>query len=96
MLEVTIFNIKFIRRDRIATVSKDLFTECGRLDDLHLNKAMAGEANDPLLEISRWAEPDPLAEDPLPSTSSDSTSVPRSMIKRFNQHSIMVFKFIAF
>lgn len=71
------------------TAGKDLFTECGRLDDLQLNKAMANEANDPLLEISRWAEPDPLAEDVAP-TPSESTSVPRSMIKRFNQHSIMV------
>lgn len=62
-----------------------------------MNKAMANPIEDPFLDIQRWVEPDPLGED-LPATSntsnitSESASVHRSMIKRFNQHSIMVLK----
>lgn len=75
--------------DRITTVSKDLFTECGRMDDIKLGEAMAKGPEDPLLEMAKWAEPDPLGDEPPPYPA-DSMSVPRSMIKRFNQHSIMV------
>lgn len=83
-------------RDRITAGTKDIFSECGKIDDQALKVAVAEASGDPLLDIRLFG--DNSLEDGFGGASSDrnvvnsGNIVHQNMIKRFNQHSIMVLK----
>lgn len=88
------FQSHYFHRDRLSAGTKDLFAECGKIDDMNMKNAVHGGPENPLLNIKDF-EDVPL-EEGFCSVNGDLT-VPNSgnivhqnMIKRFNQHSIMV------
>ncbi|KAG7309061.1 hypothetical protein JYU34_004941 [Plutella xylostella] len=89
------FQSHYFHRDRIASSSsKDLFGECAKLDDQSIASAMKHTTLDLTVDLPQFTERVPLLphEDDAPEQRADSGAVHRNMIKRFNQHSIMVLK----
>ncbi|EDW74272.1 uncharacterized protein Dwil_GK21470 [Drosophila willistoni] len=90
------FQSHYFHRDRLTAGTKDIFTECGKIDDHALKAAVQQGAGDPLLDLKKF-EDVPL-EEGFGSVSGDrnvvnsGNIVHQNMIKRFNQHSIMVLK----
>ncbi|XP_019890265.1 general transcription factor IIH subunit 1 [Musca domestica] len=90
------FQSHYFHRDRITAGTKDIFAECGKIDDQALKAAVQQGAGDPLLDLKQF-EDVPL-EEGFCSVSGDRNNVNsgnivhQNMIKRFNQHSIMVLK----
>ncbi|XP_076177301.1 transcription factor B1 [Ptiloglossa arizonensis] len=89
------FQSHYFHRDRINAGTKDLFTECAKIDDQELKKDIQLGINDPLVDITSF-EDQTLDENygngPSKSDKVSGNIVHQSMIKRFNQHSIMVLK----
>lgn len=94
------FQSHYFHRDRLTSGTKDIFTECSRIDDKALEQAVAENAGDPLLDL-RLFEDSSLAEGfcsasttekPVPGHDKSGNIVHQNMIKRFNQHSFMVLK----
>lgn len=89
------FQSHYFHRDRINAGTKDLFTECAKIDDQELKKDLQSGINDPLLDITSFEDQSLDENYGSGCSKSDKTSgniVHQSMIKRFNQHSIMVMK----
>lgn len=89
------FQSHYFHRDRINAGTKDLFTECAKIDDQELKKDLQSGINDPLVDITSFEDQTLDENYGSGSNKSDKTSgniVHQSMIKRFNQHSIMVMK----
>ncbi|EZA51786.1 hypothetical protein DMN91_004401 [Ooceraea biroi] len=89
------FQSHYFHRDRINAGTKDLFTECAKIDDQELKKDLQSGINDPLVDITSFEDQTLDENYGSGSSKSDKTSgniVHQSMIKRFNQHSIMVMK----
>ncbi|XP_075985028.1 transcription factor B1 [Anticarsia gemmatalis] len=91
------FQSHYFHRDRIASSSsKDLFGECAKMDDQAIASAMKHTTLDLTVDLPQFTEPIPLlpSEDDAPPEKErgDNASIHRNMIKRFNQHSIMVLK----
>ncbi|BFG04705.1 general transcription factor IIH subunit 1 [Drosophila madeirensis] len=90
------FQSHYFHRDRLTAGTKDIFTECGKIDDQALKAAVQKGAGDPLLDLKKF-EDVPL-EEGFGSVAGDrnvvnsGNIVHQNMIKRFNQHSIMVLK----
>lgn len=87
------FQSHYFHRDRINAGTKDLFTECAKIDDQELKKDIQTGINDPLVDITSFE--DQTLDENYGNNKSDKPSgniVHQSMIKRFNQHSIMVMK----
>lgn len=89
------FQSHYFHRDRIITGMKDIFAECGKIDDSTLRKDIRKNMNDPFLNISKFG--DNTIEDGFCSSSTsdqkqDTNIVHQSIIKRFNQHSFMILK----
>lgn len=90
------FQSHYFHRDRITAGTKDIFSECGKIDDQALKVAVQQGSGDPLLDLRQF-EDVPL-EEGFGSVSGDKhlvnsgNIVHQNMIKRFNQHSIMVLK----
>lgn len=90
------FQSHYFHRDRIVAGTKDIFTECGKIDDQQLKLAVQENLGDPLLDIRSFE--DNTLEDGFGSAASSRQTVNsgnivhQSMIKRFNQHSFMVLK----
>ncbi|XP_037716883.1 general transcription factor IIH subunit 1 [Drosophila subpulchrella] len=90
------FQSHYFHRDRLTAGTKDIFTECGKIDDQALKAAVLQGAGDPLLDLKKF-EDVPL-EEGFGSVAGDrnvvnsGNIVHQNMIKRFNQHSIMVLK----
>ncbi|XP_055839241.1 general transcription factor IIH subunit 1 [Episyrphus balteatus] len=88
------FQSHYFHRDRITAGTKDIFSECGKIDDQALKVAVQQGSGDPLLDLRQF-EDVPL-EEGFGSVSGDKhlvnsgNIVHQNMIKRFNQHSIMV------
>lgn len=88
------FQSHYFHRDRIMSGTKDLFSECGKIDDQSLKKAVAQSAGDVLLDLGSFA--DNSLEDGFGGSANDKSGVNsgnivhQNMIKRFNQHSTMV------
>lgn len=88
------FQSHYFHRDRITTGTKDIFTECGKIDDQTLKAAVAKGAGDILLDLRSFE--DNSLEDGFGGSASDKRCVNsgnivhQNMIKRFNQHSTMV------
>lgn len=96
------FQSHYFHRDRIAGATKDIFAECGRIDDQALKADVAKGAGDPLLDLRLFedntleegfggAAPSNEPQDKHMVTGSGNI-VHQNMIKRFNQHSMMVLK----
>ncbi|KAH1027638.1 general transcription factor IIH subunit 1 [Dendroctonus ponderosae] len=88
------FQSHYFHRDRKYAENKDLFTECGKIDDQEMRKDIQAGVNDPLVNLTEF-EDNTLEEGyggvpdkPI----SNIGTVSQAMIKRFNQHSIMVLK----
>lgn len=82
----------YTSRDRKYAESKDIFTECGKIDDQEMKRDIQKGVNDPLVNLTEF-EDKTLDEGYGTATTKLSTStgtVSQAMIKRFNQHSIMV------
>ena len=90
------FQSHYFHRDRIIAGTKDIFTECGKIDDHQLKQDVAANMGDPLLDIRRFE--DNTLEEGFGNSSANKQTVNsgnivhQSMIKRFNQHSFMVLK----
>lgn len=90
------FQSHYFHRDRIVAGTKDIFTECGKIDDQQLKQAVQENLGDPLLDI-RSFEDNTLEEGFCTAAAgkqavNSGNIVHQSMIKRFNQHSFMVLK----
>ncbi|KAF7987419.1 hypothetical protein HCN44_003181 [Aphidius gifuensis] len=89
------FQSHYFHRDRINAGTKDLFTECAKIDDQELKKDIQCGINDPLVDITSFIDKTIDAGYGCGNGDNDRVSgnnVHQSMIKRFNQHSIMVMK----
>ena len=89
------FQSHYFHRDRIMAGTKDLFTECGKIDDQALKSAVAQSASgDALLDLRSFE--DNSLEEGFGGAATDKHGVNsgnivhQNMIKRFNQHSTMV------
>lgn len=88
------FQSHYFHRDRITAGIKDMFAECGKIDDQNMKNAVQCGLQNPLLNIKDFQDV-PL-EEGFCSVNGDLTIpnsgniVHQNMIKRFNQHSIMV------
>uniref|UniRef100_A0A6B2EJP2 General transcription factor IIH subunit 1 n=1 Tax=Phlebotomus kandelakii TaxID=1109342 RepID=A0A6B2EJP2_9DIPT len=90
------FQSHYFHRDRITAGTKDIFSECGKIDDQALKVAVAESSGDPLLDIRLFGD-NSLEEGFGGATTERNQAnsgniVHQNMIKRFNQHSIMVLK----
>lgn len=86
------FQSHYFHRDRINTGSKDLFTDCAKIDDQVLSKETEG-VSDPLVDLSQFDDVSLGEGYGLVSEKAGSqNNIHQNMIKRFNQHSIMVLK----
>lgn len=91
LLEVVLF-LNVFSRDRKYAESKDLFTDCGKIDDQEMKKDIQGGVKDPLVNLTEFEDK---SLDEGYGTGNDKPvgnmgTVSQAMIKRFNQHSIMV------
>lgn len=88
------FQSHYFHRDRIMGGTKDIFTECGKLDDKALQEAVTKSAGDILLDLRSFE--DNSLEEGFGGAPSDKNGVNsgnvvhQNMVKRFNQHSTMV------
>jgi len=89
------FQSHYFHRDRVhAQGTKDLFTECARDDDRSMKKQLEGGINELVADIENFSD-STLAHgfggvaDPVTNTANQNI-VHQNIIKRFNQHSIMV------
>ncbi|XP_055304699.1 general transcription factor IIH subunit 1 [Sitodiplosis mosellana] len=88
------FQSHYFHRDRIMGGTKDIFTECGKIDDKALQEAVTKSAGDVLLDLRQFK--DNSLEEGFGGAVSDKNGVNsgnivhQNMVKRFNQHSTMV------
>lgn len=92
------FQSHYFHRDRITTGLKDIFVECGKIDDSTLRKEIRNNLGDPLLDLGKFGD-NTIEEGFCSSNTNDQKAdhhggniVHQSIIKRFNQHSFMVLK----
>lgn len=92
------FQSHYFHRDRVTAGLKDIFVECGRIDDSTLRKEIRNNLGDPLLDLGKFGD-NTIEEGFCSSNSNDQKPehntgniVHQSIIKRFNQHSFMVLK----
>ncbi|KAL1509559.1 hypothetical protein ABEB36_004273 [Hypothenemus hampei] len=88
------FQSHYFHRDRKYAENKDLFTECGKIDDQELKRDIQAGVKDPLVNLTEF-EDKTLEEGyggSIEKPPSNISTVSQAMIKRFNQHSIMVLK----
>ena len=92
------FQSHYFHRDRITAGPKDIFVECGRIDDSTLRKEIRNNLGDPLLDLGKFGD-NTIDEGFCSSNTNDQKPdnnsgniVHQSIIKRFNQHSFMVLK----
>lgn len=91
------FQSHYFHRDRVTAGLKDIFVECGKIDDSTLRKEIRGNLGDPLLDLGKFGD-NTIEEGFCSSNAGDGKTeaggniVHQSIIKRFNQHSFMVLK----
>ncbi|XP_044737269.1 general transcription factor IIH subunit 1 [Chrysoperla carnea] len=85
------FQSHYFHRDRINAGTKDIFTECGKLDDQELKRDITTGVDDPLLDVTKFDDRQIVVEDTEKNVGSGNL-VHQSMLKRFNQHTIRVLK----
>ncbi|XP_058807076.1 general transcription factor IIH subunit 1 [Phymastichus coffea] len=85
----------YCHRDRINLGTKDIFTECAKIDEQEMKKDIQAGIDDPLVDINSFDDVNMEELFDIGIGKSDKTSgnnIHQNMIKRFNQHSIMVMK----
>lgn len=88
------FQSHYFHRDRIISGNKDIFTECGKMDDKALKEAVIKSSGDVLLDLRSFQ--DNTLEEGFGGAATDKGGVNsgnivhQNMVKRFNQHSTMV------
>lgn len=85
----------YCHKDRINAGTKDIFTECAKIDEQEMKKDIQAGIDDPLVDINGFDDinMEEMYESGIgKSDKSSGTNIHQSMIKRFNQHSIMVMK----
>ncbi|CRL01679.1 CLUMA_CG014898, isoform A [Clunio marinus] len=92
------FQSHYFHRDRITAGLKDIFVECGKMDDSTLRKEIRSNLGDPFLDLGKFGD-NTIEEGFCSSNTNDQKTdsgggniVHQSIIKRFNQHSFMVLK----
>ncbi|KAG5682005.1 hypothetical protein PVAND_011401 [Polypedilum vanderplanki] len=90
------FQSHYFHRDRITTGMKDLFAECGKMDESMLKKDIK-KSNDPLLNLSKFGDntiEEGFCSSSLVDNKIDNAGniVHQNIIKRFNQHSFLILK----
>lgn len=93
------FQSHYFHRDRITAGLKDIFVDCGKIDDSALRKEIRGNLGDPFLDLGKFGD-NTIEEGFCSSNAGDGKAegsgsgniVHQSIIKRFNQHSFMVLK----
>ncbi|XP_014213223.1 general transcription factor IIH subunit 1 [Copidosoma floridanum] len=91
------FQSHYFHRDRINVGTKDLFTECAKIDDQEMKKDIQAGIDDPTVDLTGFDDinVEDMYVGDAAAAKADKSSVNiihQSMIKRFNQHSIMVMK----
>nr|CAG4641614.1 EOG090X04EN [Eurycercus lamellatus] len=85
------FSSHYFHRDKNLTDTKDLFADCGKQDELELKKDLTTNIKDPLLDLT--ALNDINDEEPVVHSNAKISNIAnQNMIRRFNQHSILVLK----
>lgn len=93
------FQSHYFHRDQLPSGMKDIFIECGKMDDSTLRKEVRNNLGDPLLDLGKFGD-NTIEEgfcssnfnDQKPEGNTGGNIVHQSIIKRFNQHSFMVLK----
>ncbi|KFM77565.1 General transcription factor IIH subunit 1, partial [Stegodyphus mimosarum] len=86
------FQSHYFHRDRLNINSKDLFSECAKIDDQDVKNAIDKGIPDPFVDVTSFEE-DNLIDDNgkvIVSTQNTQKEINQSMIRRFNHHSMMV------
>ncbi|KAK9891589.1 hypothetical protein WA026_015549 [Henosepilachna vigintioctopunctata] len=88
------FQSHYFHRDRKYAESKDIFTECGKMDDQEMKRDIQKGVDDPLVNITEFEDKtlDEGYGTSVEKVTINTGTVSQAMIKRFNQHSIMVLK----
>nr|CAG4650895.1 EOG090X04EN [Simocephalus serrulatus] len=85
------FSSHYLHRDKNISDAKDLFTDCGKQDEQVLKQDLTTAIKDPLLDLT--ALNDVVEEDNSATQSNRVSNIAhQNMIRRFNQHSILVLK----
>ncbi|CAG0918900.1 unnamed protein product [Notodromas monacha] len=90
------FQSHYFHRDRVGYSSSDVFADCTRRDDRDVRKELVNLKDNPLIDLRSFEDGvwvDNGEEDPLPVKKSSSVPLThKSMIRRFNHHSMMILK----
>ncbi|GFT33683.1 general transcription factor IIH subunit 1 [Nephila pilipes] len=86
------FQSHYFHRDRLNINSKDLFSECAKIDEQDVKNAIDQGIPDPFVDINSFEEDKLLDEDSKTVVSAHNTQkeINQNMIRRFNHHSMMV------
>ncbi|CAL1271219.1 unnamed protein product [Larinioides sclopetarius] len=86
------FQSHYFHRDRLNINSKDLFSECAKMDEQDVKSAIDKGIPDPFVDISSFEEEKLLDDDSKNVVNAYNTQkeINQNMIRRFNHHSMMV------
>ncbi|XP_055937421.1 general transcription factor IIH subunit 1-like [Argiope bruennichi] len=86
------FQSHYFHRDRLNINSKDLFSECAKIDEQDVKSAIDQGIPDPFVDISSFEEEKLLDDDSKNIVNAHNTQkeINQNMIRRFNHHSMMV------
>ncbi|EFX83821.1 hypothetical protein DAPPUDRAFT_301632 [Daphnia pulex] len=86
------FSSHYLHRDKNINDTKDLFTDCGKQDEQILRQDLSTAIKDPLLDLTTLNDVVEEESSSTPSNSKINNIAHQNMIRRFNQHSILVLK----
>ncbi|GBN24498.1 General transcription factor IIH subunit 1 [Araneus ventricosus] len=86
------FQSHYFHRDRLNINSKDLFSECAKMDEQDVKSVIDKGIPDPFVDISSFEEEKLLDDDSKNVVNAYNTQkeINQNMIRRFNHHSMMV------
>ncbi|GIY95185.1 general transcription factor IIH subunit 1 [Caerostris extrusa] len=86
------FQSHYFHRDRLNMNSKDLFSECAKIDEEDVKNAIDKGIPDPFVDITSFDEEKLLEDDSKTVVNAYNTQkeINQNMIRRFNHHSMMV------
>ncbi|GIY10363.1 general transcription factor IIH subunit 1 [Caerostris darwini] len=86
------FQSHYFHRDRLNINSKDLFSECAKIDEEDVKNAIDKGIPDPFVDITSFDEEKLLEDDSKTVVNAYNTQkeINQNMIRRFNHHSMMV------
>ncbi|CAG5125187.1 unnamed protein product [Candidula unifasciata] len=88
------FQSHYFHRDRHALASKDIFTECAKIDEEVMKEEITRNANDPFIDLTHIKDQgiDDEYRGIVDDTRTSNNIANQAMIRRFNQHSTMVLR----